>query len=146
MLRILTDEEVKKITPDDPVRPHKPAVWRTICDRKVYGLFNEEEKLRSVICVGFTHIIPKSEMELEGEIAHNPTIAVFYTVWSYDKGAGREIVFKAVDEIKQTHPTIKRFVTLSPITDMAKRFHERNGAKLIDVNEWAKCQNFEYFV
>ena len=54
--------------------------------------------------------------------------------------------FNAVDEIKETHPTVKRFVTLSPITDMAKRFHERNGAKLIDINEWAGCQNFEYFV
>ena len=90
MLRILTDEEVKKITPDDPVRPHKPAVWRTICDRKVYGLFNEDEKLRSVICVGFTHIIPKSEMELEGEIAHSPTIAVFYTCLLYTSPSPRD--------------------------------------------------------
>ena len=43
------------------------------------------------------------------------SIAVFYTVWSYKKGAGREIIFEAQKEIKKTKPYIKRFVTLSPL-------------------------------
>ena len=69
-------------------------------------------------------------------------VAVFYTVWSYKKGAGREIIFEAQKEIKKSNPYVKRFVTLSPLTDMATRFHTRNGAKLIRKSHAA--QNFEY--
>ena len=37
---------------------------------------------------------------------------------------------------------LNRLVTLSPLTEMAKNFHLRNGAKLVSVNE--NTQNFEY--
>ena len=37
---------------------------------------------------------------------------------------------------------LNRLVTLSPLTEMAKKFHLRNKAELISVNE--KTQNFEY--
>ena len=37
---------------------------------------------------------------------------------------------------------LNRLVTLSPLTEMAKNFHLRNGAKLLSVNE--NTQNFEY--
>ena len=37
---------------------------------------------------------------------------------------------------------IKRFVTLSPLTEMAERFHIRNGATLLAKGN--ECQNFEY--
>ena len=68
-------------------------------------------------------------------------IAVFYTVWSYSKGAGREIVNTVA---KQLHDSERatRFVTLSPLTEMAERFHIRNGAKLLEKHD--SCQNFEY--
>ena len=39
---------------------------------------------------------------------------------------------------------LNRLVTLSPLTDMAYKFHIKNGAKLISVNE--TTQNFEYKV
>ena len=39
---------------------------------------------------------------------------------------------------------IKRFVTLSPLTEMAEKFHLRNGAELIYKGK--TCQNFEYFM
>ena len=35
-------------------------------------------------------------------------------------------------------------MTLSPLTDMAYKFHSKNGAKLVQVNE--TTQNFEYQV
>ena len=35
-------------------------------------------------------------------------------------------------------------ITLSPLTDMAFKFHSRNGAKLLQKNE--TTQNFEYEV
>ena len=37
---------------------------------------------------------------------------------------------------------LNRLVTLSPLTDMARNFHLKNGAKELQVNE--KSQNFEY--
>ena len=63
---------------------------------------------------------------------------IFYTVWSYEKGYGRNILNELLP-LLQT----ERFVTLSPKTEMAKRFHLRNGAKLISDNETS--YNFEYF-
>ena len=37
---------------------------------------------------------------------------------------------------------LNRLVTLSPLTDMARNFHLKNGAKELQVNE--TTQNFEY--
>ena len=37
---------------------------------------------------------------------------------------------------------LHRLVTLSPLTDMARNFHIRNGAKELQVNKTS--QNFEY--
>ena len=44
-------------------------------------------------------------------------------------------------KIKQSNH-LNRLVTLSPLTDMATKFHSGNGAKLLQVNE--TTQNFEY--
>jgi len=68
--------------------------------------------------------------------------AVFYTVWSYDKGAGRDIVFASANHIKHNRKDVVRYVTLSPLTTMAELFHTRNGAKLLAKHD--TCQNFEY--
>ena len=37
---------------------------------------------------------------------------------------------------------LNRLVTLSPMTDMARKFHLKNGAKEVQVN--LTTQNFEY--
>ena len=37
---------------------------------------------------------------------------------------------------------LSRLVTLSPLTDMARKFHLKNGAKEVQVN--LTTQNFEY--
>ena len=63
---------------------------------------------------------------------------IFYTVWSYEKGYGRLILNYLLPMLKT-----KRFVTLSPKTEMAYKFHIRNGAKLISDNK--KSYNFEYY-
>jgi hypothetical protein len=44
--------------------------------------------------------------------------------------------------IKNTMPDVKRFVTLSPMTDMARRFHLSNGAGVLQVN--STSVNYEY--
>ena len=141
MLIKLNEKNVSLVIKDDPVRPHIRARWRTQTGREVYGLYNDQscEKLRAVICVSYTDDIPTCEDDLEKT---GTEIAVFYTVWSYDKGAGREIVFSAAKQIKNRNKNIKRFVTLSPLTEMARRFHLSNGA--IFLNKHLDCQNFEY--
>lgn len=138
MLIKLKQEQVKEVIKDDPVRPHITAEWRTRSGREVYGLY-DNDTLRAVICVAYTDEVPTCERDMQWI---GTDIAVFYTVWSYDKGAGRDIVFAVAEHIKRTNPDVKRWVTLSPLTDMAKNFHLRNGAKFI--SKHLECQNFEY--
>ena len=140
MLVKLEQQVVESVIKDDPVRPHIKAGWRTSPGREVYGLFDEDGmNLRAVICVAYTDEVPTCERDL-GWVGTD--IAVFYTVWSYSKGSGREIVMGVADKIKRTNPYVKRYVTLSPLTDMAKNFHLKNGAKFL--NKHVDCQNFEY--
>ena len=157
MLSRLDLQEVAKEVEKDPVRPHIPSDWRIMCGREVYALYEDqyaqyapplEDGKRAVICVGYTNEVPITEQELdafskeawkEGQDFGNT--AVFYTVWSYSKGAGREIIIEAAKHIKETKGCT-RFVTLSPLTQMAERFHLRNGAVLLDKGD--ECQNFEY--
>ena len=140
MLKLInTDWELGYIK-DDPVRPHLPMHWRVTNGREVYGLQSEDDEMRAVVCVAYTNGVVITEEELNN--TDNPNTAMFYTVWSYDKGAGREIIFGVADKIKNEKPHIKRFCTLSPLTDMAEKFHLRNGAKLLRKGD--TCQNFEY--
>jgi len=44
--------------------------------------------------------------------------------------------------IRELVGVLNRLITLSPLTDMARNFHLRNGAIEIQVNE--STQNFEY--
>ncbi len=92
------------------------------------------------ICIAFCNTVPKTEQELLE--SKSGDIAVFYSVWSYNNkpGAGREIVFEALDLAKEKG--MRRFVTMSPKTEMARRFHLRNGAKLVSENE--ETNTFEY--
>ena len=157
MLSRLDLQGVAEILPDDPVRPHISAEWRIMCGREVYALYEDqyaqyapplEEGKRAVICVGYTNTVPITESQLDWMSSDSwsaedttPDTAVFYTVWSYSRGAGREIILEAAKHIKETKG-VTRFVTLSPLTQMAERFHLRNGAVLL--NKGDECQNFEY--
>ena len=156
MLSKLNLQDVAGIVPDDPVRPHISPEFRTMCGREVYALYEDkyaefddpDDSKRAVICVGYTNEIPITEEELDAfsteawkEGQEFGDTAVFYTVWSYSKGAGRQIIIEAANHIKETKGCT-RFVTLSPLTRMAERFHLRNGAILL--NKGKECQNFEY--
>ena len=157
MLRQLTSAEVEQYTVDDPVRPHLSAKFRTTNGRQVWGLFEDQyavehvplDKPRAIICVAFAYDAPRDEHELDiysnsyangGPLSANT--AVFYTVWSYSAGAGRQIVNTLAAHILNTRSEIERWVTLSPLTDMAARFHTKNGAQLNSVHD--TCQVFEY--
>jgi hypothetical protein len=69
------------------------------------------------------------------------SIAIAYTVWAKKKGGGKHILNEVYKKYKNEHH-IDRLVTLSPLTEMAERFHIKNGAKLLRRND--TTQNFEY--
>ena len=127
---------------DDPVRPHLNQLFRISENRTMFGLFNEGmTQCRAIVCVAFNSDVSITE-DCLSKAGNN--VATFYTVWSYEKGAGREIILQTVDWIKQNKPEIKRFVTLSPKTEMARRFHTRNGA--FELQENKDTINYEYEV
>ena len=146
--------ELKECNPEeDPVRPELDNKFRTGYGRKIFGVEYKGE-IHAVMCFAYTNEIPKSVEELEKlstdaflqTAMRDQTggqIAIAYTVWSKKKGGGKLIVKEVFKKIKKSNH-LNRLVTLSPLTEMATHFHERNGAKLIQINE--TTQNFEYKV
>ena len=135
----IKEEEYFPQWEDDPVRPELDKQFRWNYNREVYALKREEE-VDAVLCVAYTNLVPKTVEDLVDPMGKE--CAVFYTVWSYSKGAGREIVIKTWDFLKENKKEIKRYITLSPKTEMAYKFHTKNGAKLISENE--TTDNYEY--
>ena len=140
-------------TEEDPVRPELDNELRTGYGRRIYGVEYQGE-IYAVMCFAYTNIIPKSVDELEKlstdaflqsamRDQSGGQIAIAYTVWSKKKGGGKLIVKEVFKKIKKSNH-LNRLVTLSPLTEMATKFHTRNGAKLVQINE--KTQNFEYKV
>ena len=140
-------------TSEDPVRPELDNNFRTGYGRKIYGVKYQDE-IHAVMCFAYTNEIPKSVEELEKlstdaflqsamRDQKGGQIAIAYTVWSKKKGGGKLIVKEVFKKIKKSNH-LNRLVTLSPLTEMATKFHQRNGAKLIQINE--NTQNFEYKV
>ena len=138
-------------TNEDPVRPELDIKFRTEYGRKIYGVKYKNE-VCAIMCFGFTNAIPKTidELDLMTKDAHLQStlrdqnvgkIAVAYTIWSKKKGGGKLIVKEVFKKIKQSNH-LNRLVTLSPLTEMAKNFHLRNGAFKLQVND--NTQNFEY--
>ena len=135
----------------DPVRPELDNDFRTSYGRKIYGVKYKDE-IHAVMCFAFTNKIPKTvkELDLLSKDAFLQSaqrsqkigkIAIAYTVWSTKKGGGKLIVKEVFKVIKKSNH-LNRLVTLSPLTEMARNFHLRNGAEELQVNE--TTQNFEY--
>ena len=135
-----TKSKLKKVTnqsqvqiKDDPVRDVSYA-FRTSQGRCIYTIPG-----KAVVCIANTFKCPIDMEQLEiYSLSAADEFTIFYTVWSYEKGYGRLIL----NELLQLLQT-KRYVTLSPKTEMAKNFHLRNGAKLLADNQTS--YNFEYF-
>ena len=144
--------ELKECNPEeDPVRPELDNKFRTGYGRKIFGVEYQGE-IHAVMCFAYTNEIPKSVEELEKlstdaflqTAMRDQTggkIAIAYTVWSKKKGGGKLIVKEVFKKIKKSNH-LNRLVTLSPLTDMARNFHLRNGAIELQVNK--ETQNFEY--
>tara|TARA_Y100000741_G_scaffold223329_1_gene170441 strand:+ start:775 stop:1338 length:564 start_codon:yes stop_codon:yes gene_type:complete len=136
---------------EDPVRPELNNEFRTSYGRKIFAVKYKKE-ICSIMCFGFTDEIPKTvkELDLMTKDAYLKSllrdqkigqIAIAYTVWSKKKGGGKLIVNEVFKMIKKSNH-LNRLVTLSPLTEMARKFHLHNGATELQVNE--ETQNFEY--
>ena len=136
---------------EDPVRPELDIEFRRSYGRKIFGVKYKKE-ICAIMCFGFTNEIPTSvkELDLMTRDAYLKSaqrdqkigkIAIAYTIWSQKKGGGKLIVKEVFKMIKKSNH-LNRLVTLSPLTEMAKNFHLKNGAIELQVNE--TTQNFEY--
>ena len=137
---------------EDPVRPDLDLAFRQAYGRKIFGLRDEDKDIAAIICFAFTNQVPKTIEEMDSlskdaamQAIHRAGvqghIAIAYTVWAKKKGGGRAIVNEVYKMIKRSSH-LHRLVTLSPLTDRARNFHLKNGAKELQVNETS--QNFEY--
>ena len=128
MLHTITTltEEIVKLLKDDPVRPEIPADRRVNQNSRIYML-KDGDQTQAITCVKFLESIPAAVEDLVDGV-NSATTAVFYTIWSYTAGAGRDLIVAAQKSIEEEFPGIQTYVTLSPKTEMARRFHLKNGA------------------
>lgn len=128
MLHIITTitQDLEFIMHDDPVRPEIPLDQRVNANSRIY-ILKDGDQTQAVTCVKFLNTIPAAVDDLI-DLADSATTAVFYTIWSYAAGAGRSLIQQAQRSIELEFPGIETYVTLSPKTDMARKFHLKNGA------------------
>lgn len=144
MLRFITSlsDQLLAFVKDDPVRPEISKEFRVDKNRFIAALVDADQPT-SMVCVSLHDFIPASVDDLD-RTADVPTSAIFYTIWSYRPGSGAALLREAVQDIKQRHPSITNFVTLSPKTEMARRFHLKNGAEVFREN--TDTVNYQYKV
>ena len=143
MLHLIKNSADKffELISQDPVRPSIPRTERVGNNKDIFLIRDDDDNVKAITCVSYQRSVPTLETELF-ENCDEPQVAVFYTIWSYAPGAGRQLIFDAVKHIKENQKTINRFVTLSPKTEMARRFHIKNGAIVFRDNQ--ETVNYEY--
>jgi hypothetical protein len=125
-----------RLVADDPVRPDIPVEFRVSDTSEIFVLLSDDTgEPTAVVCVAYRDAVPADVYELAQQ-PQAPSVAVFYTIWSYQPGAGRRLIVGARGWIEVNRPYITEFVTLSPPTDMARRFHLTNGAEVFRVNPY----------
>ena len=146
LIDAVTDFSIEK----DIVRPEYDVEFRISEDREVFAWGRSlipYQVYSALCCVAYCNEIPINMNQLtEYSINQSPyrgDIAVAYTVWncSDTKGSGRSLIL-ALQKHFSSHAKVNRLVTLSPLTEMAKRFHLSNGATLLSTNP--ESYNFEY--
>ena len=139
-LRSINDP-LTKVIKDDPVRPHIPLEQR-INDAAEILILRAGEEILAATCLQWLSDIPTTEEDLVSMDKSKDT-AVFYTIWSYKPGAGAELLKQAAKWILGEHKEVKNIVTLSPQTEMARRFHLKNGATIHQEN--STSVNYQYY-
>ena len=142
MLHTITNitEEIVKLLKDDPVRPEIPASDRINANSRIYML-KDGDQTKAITCVKFLESVPAAVDDMV-DLVGSATTAVFYTIWSYTAGAGRTLIMEATKSIESEFPGIETYVTLSPKTEMARKFHLKNGAR--ELRENSDTVNYIY--
>ena len=142
MLQFIRDlsNKLLEFIKDDPVRPEISTEFR-VSDGRMVAALVDEDKPDAMVCVSFHDYVPSSVEGLK-QTTQVPTTAVFYTIWSYKSGKGQQLLIEAVKGIQKEYPSVTRFVTLSPKTELARRFHLKNGAIVFREND--DTVNYEY--
>lgn len=135
-----TNDPLIQYIKDDPVRSEIPVEFRLSINKFILALTENTDPL-SIVCVSLHDCVPTSVQELS-KLSLNPHIAVLYTIWSYRSGAGSLLLKEALTYFSENMSYVKRCVTLSPKTEMAKKFHLKNGAYILQENK--DTVNFEY--
>jgi len=139
-IRDITDP-LALLIKDDPVRPHIPLSQR-INDAAEILILKAGEEVLAATCMQWLTEVPENEEDLIA-FGKDKRVAVFYTIWSYKPGAGASLLKQAAQWLLTDYKDIQGIVTLSPQTEMAKRFHLKNGARVRKTN--ADTVNYEYY-
>ena len=139
-IRDITDPLVRVIK-DDPVRPHIPLDQR-INEAAEILLLKAGEEILAATCMQWLSEIPEDEIDLQN-MGKSKEVAVFYTIWSYSPGAGASLLQEAAKWLKEEYKDLKHIVTLSPQTEIARRFHMKNGATVHRQN--TDSVNYKYY-
>ena len=142
MLHIIKskDDVLSKIIADDPVRPEIQLEDRLGQYAEII-VSMQDDAPAAAVCVKYCHAVPSTVEALLSDKGAD-IVAIFYTIWSYKPRAGAKLIFQARDYVMSTRPDVSRFVTLSPQTDTARRFHINNGAVVFRENN--STINYEY--
>ena len=150
---------------DDPVRGEmlKDNTKRFEDPFHVYAEVNDATgEIAAVVCVVVCRFVPQDEAQLkfiaagkltaieealeEREAVHGAlgTVLCPYSIWSYQKGHGSQLINKLLEATPLLHPEVDAVITMSPHTHLAMKFHLSNGAGLFSTNE--ETVNYEYEV
>jgi hypothetical protein len=123
---------------DDPVRPKISPQRKLSWGRYVY-MWIEGKEIGSIVCTAHRYNVPKTERELFQTHKHEDTglKVILYSIWSYKPGCGSKLVNAIIAKDGQY-----RIITMSPKTEMARQFHLKNGAKVLQTNKTSV--NYEY--
>lgn len=136
------NDPLARVIKDDPVRPHIPLSQR-INDAAEILILKAGEEILAATCLQWLEDIPEDEDDLI-ELEKEKNVAVFYSIWSYSPGAGQALIKAAAEWLLNDYKDkIKHIVTLSPQTEMAKRFHLKNGATIHRENPTSV--NYKYY-
>lgn len=124
------------LTLEDPVRPTVPMGWRR--EHAVWA-WMENDQRAATVCVAWLDSVPDSENNML--ILPRGFKAVAYTIWSTAPSAGKRLILALQQQIKE-NPLCEGMYTLSPPTEMARKFHINNGARVYRINE--DTINYQY--
>jgi hypothetical protein len=99
----------------------------------------ENQERTATVCVAWLDSVPDSEASML--IMPRGFKAIAYTIWSAAPGAGKKLILALQEQIK-TNPLCEGMYTLSPPTEMARKFHVSNGARVYRINE--TTINYQY--